>query len=118
MRKLWLDDVRDPRDPEIQELFGAEPGVVWVKTAEAAIARLKSQRVDWISFDHDLGTTATGLDVAIWMEAQARQGSLPRISWAIHSANTKGASAIRRVMEQAEQHWSRWELHPADQTEG
>lgn len=57
---VWLDDVRDPESPQIQELFGSAPGMVWVKTADAAIARLKSNSVDWIFLDHDLGTIATG----------------------------------------------------------
>jgi len=33
--KLWLDDERDPRDPKIQELFGAEGNETWAKTANS-----------------------------------------------------------------------------------
>ena len=30
--RLWLDDERDPRTPEIQQRFGAAGDEVWVRT--------------------------------------------------------------------------------------
>ncbi len=106
MTRLWLDDERDPRDLRIQEEFNAEPGMIWVKTADAAIARLKSGGVVFISLDHDLGTTATGHDVAVWIAERAASGELTALNWAVHSANRAGATAIRRTMEIAERCWS------------
>lgn len=44
---LWLDDIRDPHD------HGAI-GYTWVKTAEEAIAALKTGRVRFATLDHDL----------------------------------------------------------------
>lgn len=106
MIKLWLDDERNPQDAVIQELFGADSEMVWVKTADAAIARLKSNAVAWISLDHDLGTTATGYDVARWIEQRAHSGELNRLAWTVHSANIVGARAMRRALENADRYWS------------
>lgn len=105
MFRVWLDDERDPERAKIQELFGAEPGMIWVKTAEAAISRLKSNSVEWISLDHDLGTTATGYDVAKWIEERAHSGELAPLVWTIHSANVVGARNMRRALENADRYW-------------
>ena len=105
MIDLWLDDERDPNDPRIQEQFDATDGMIWVKTAHAAIHRLKSGTVRFISLDHDLGTTATGYDVAKWIEERACRGDLPRLAWAVHSTNVEGAKNIRRVMLRADHFW-------------
>ena len=105
MIDLWLDDLRDPDDPKVRELFGAEPGMVWVKTVDAAISRLKSNNVRWISLDHDLGTTATGYDVAKWIEEKAFAGELARIAWTIHSANVEGIRLMRFALENADRFW-------------
>lgn len=70
------DDERNPGDSRIQELFGAQSGMVWGKTADIAIARLKSGSVRWISLEYDLGTRATEYDVAKWIEARAYGGEL------------------------------------------
>ena len=58
--KLWLDDERDPKNPIIQNLFGAEGDEVWVKTAYAAIQYLRQGNVESISLDHDLGLPSAG----------------------------------------------------------
>ena len=80
--------------------------MIWVKTAEAAINRLKSGNVRSISFDHDLGTMATGYDVAKWIEERAFQGEIARLEWSVHSMNVEGAKAIRAAMRNAEQFWT------------
>lgn len=106
MINVWLDDERDPNDPRIQENFGAEEGMIWVKTVDAAISRLKSNSVDWISLDHDLGTAVTGYDVAKWIEQRAFSGELVRLNWTIHSANVAGARVMRMALENADRFWS------------
>lgn len=113
MIKLWLDDERNPQNQVTQELFGADPDMVWVKTAEAAIARLKSNSVGWLSLDHDLGTTATGYDVAKWIEERAHSGELTRLTWTIHSANVVGARAMRQALENADRYWAEREARAA-----
>src|SRR5664279_171391 len=110
MIDLWLDDERDPGNPQIQESFGASPEMVWVKSAHAAINRLKSGNVRSISFDHDLGTGASGYDVAKWIEERSFSGELPRIAWTVHSMNVRGAKAIRAAMLNANRFWHQQEL--------
>ncbi len=105
MINLWLDDERDPNNRKIQELFGAEPDMIWVKTADAAISRLKSNNVAWMSLDHDLGTTQTGYDVAKWIEERAYYGELSQLTWTIHSANIEGARLMRTALEKADEYW-------------
>ena len=109
MIDLWLDDDRDPNHPLIQDLFGASCGMVWVRSADAAINRLKSGVVRSISFDHDLGSGLTGYDVAMWIEERAFYGKLPRISWTVHSMNVRGAKAIRQAMCNADRYWTEQE---------
>ncbi|MES2793434.1 MAG: cyclic-phosphate processing receiver domain-containing protein [Planctomycetota bacterium] len=106
MIDLWLDDERDPEDPQIQEAFGSFPGMIWVKTAFAAINRLKDDNVQYISFDHDLGPGPTGYEVAKWIEERAFSGEFGRLSWSVHSKNPAGAKAITVAMEQAEKFWA------------
>jgi len=109
MIDLWLDDERDPEHPQIQELFGAWSGMVWVKTAHAAIIRLKDSDVRSISLDHDLGTGMTGYDVARWIEERAFHGTLARIVWTVHSKNVRGAKSICQAMLNADRYWSEHE---------
>jgi len=109
MFDIWLDDERDPNDPKIQDLFGAEEGMIWVKSAHAAINRLKTNSVGFISLDHDLGTKATGYDVAKWIEERAFSNELKRLRWAIHSANAEGSRRMRLALERADTFWSQHE---------
>ncbi|MFO1042054.1 MAG: cyclic-phosphate processing receiver domain-containing protein [Planctomycetaceae bacterium] len=117
MVNIWLDDERDPNDPVIQELFGSERGMIWVKTTHAAINWLKTRTVAWISLDHDLGTTTTGYDVAKWIEERAHSGELPRLTWTVHSANVAGARSIRTALQNADRFWSRHEHDHAAEIE-
>lgn len=108
--KLWLDDERSPKDPYIQEWFGAVGDEVWVKTANDAIHLLKTGQVVYISFDHDLGNGAgDGSQVADWIEEQAFNGNIPRLEWAVHSKNQVGAKAITAAMMNADRFWDKHE---------
>jgi len=97
--RLYLDDVRPtPRhvwyDSEVA--YTHSP-----KTADEAIALLKTGMVEFISFDHDLGPAeaGTGHDVAKWIEEQAYTNpdfTVP--DWYVHSGNPVGAGNIQRAM--------------------
>lgn len=89
--RLWLDDLRPPWK---QGWVGCE----WVKTAEEAIALLKTGRVEEASLDHDLIVAATmgnpelgeltGYDVAKFL---ARNPELyPVGGVTVHSLNQEG----------------------------
>jgi len=108
MIKLWLDDERDPNDPFIQEEFGAQDGMIWVKTAWAAISRLKDNNISFISLDHDLGFGGAGCgeDVSNWIEEQAYHGKLNQLEWAVHSMNTIAAKRMIAALNNANKYWS------------
>lgn len=102
---IWLDDLRDPKDPEIQKRYGAKPWMTWVKTAQEAIDLLATGKVRSISFDHDLGSGGDGYEVAKFLEERAFQGTLPSVQWAVHSDNPEGARYIRLAMGNARRYW-------------
>lgn len=103
--EIWLDDERDPKDKFIQERFGADPGMTWVKTAAEAILLLKSADVTFISFDHDLGVGGSGYDVAKWLEQSAYRG-YKRIQWHVHSMNTVGCQNMLMALKKCEDYWN------------
>ena len=104
--KIWLDDERDPRQPQIQSLFGADGDEFWVKTADQAIHYLRQGGVTFISLDHDLGPDAgSGMEVANWIEQQAFHGTLERIHWSVHSMNSVGAKNMTKALSNADRFW-------------
>jgi len=108
---LWLDDERDPQDPYIQKNFNAHGNEIWVKTVEEAISYLKTNNVASISFDHDLGTTQTGYDLAKYIEEKAFNNELPMLWWEIHSQNPSGSQNIYNAMKKANEYWFRHHLN-------
>lgn len=91
--KVYLDDVRQP--PE---------GYVLVKTPKEAIKLLKTEKVDMISLDHDLGDDekiGTGYDVLLYIEVAIMTNNMkemiphgmPIIK--VHSANPVAVEKMR-----------------------
>jgi hypothetical protein len=105
---LWLDDVRDPKDSEIQKRFGAIGNEQWVKTPQETIELLKTGNVKSISFDHDLGLPEPedGYQVAKWIEEQAFLKQIPKLIWRVHSTNPNGAKYIKAAMKNADRFWA------------
>lgn len=105
MVNLWLDDVRP-----------APEGWVWCKNIIDAKALMKSEIVDKMSLDHDMGTcqacedyyqlnsalwqkcehTGTGYDFVMWM---VEYNSWPRSVPTVHSANPSGREAMEKAIE-------------------
>lgn len=105
---LWLDDERDPRDPYIQQMFGAKGDEIWVQTVEEAMNYINNQNVVYISLDHDLGEgQPTGYDLSKWIEEQAFNGQINRMIWRVHSQNPSGGANISQSMQAAERFWDR-----------
>lgn len=97
MRKIYLDDLRDPvdsykNDPDGWEIY-REP--------LSLIAHLRETRligIDLISLDHDLGTVTTGYDVLCAIEGLVYDGApLPTI-W-LHSQNPVGVQNMRKALD-------------------
>jgi hypothetical protein len=95
--KLWLDDVRQPWK------HGCV-GYEWAKTADEAIALLKTGKVTFASLDHDLSEAATlgnwegertGYDVVCWME---ENNVWPEDGVRVHSMNPAGKLRMRQVI--------------------
>ncbi len=95
--KVWLDDFRTEPD-----------GWMRARTAWEAIALLETGTVEHISLDHDLGPeeAGTGYDVALWMEKEASKGTLPPLTWDLHTANPVGADNMRQALRSAERFWN------------
>jgi hypothetical protein len=101
--RVWLDDIR-PMPSKFD---------VHCKTAVEAINLLKTGKVTFISFDHDLADPGvkemTGYTVARWIEEAAFDKRMTRIGFAVHSANPVGIFKIREAMEQAQAFWTEYE---------
>jgi hypothetical protein len=98
--KLWLDDVRNPLEYGFIDW-------VWAKTAEEAIAVLRTGLVKQASLDHDLAwehypwndargphVEQTGYDVVCWME---QNNIWPIDGIRVHSQNPVGSKKMRDV---------------------
>ena len=111
--KLWLDDVRDPTQYAFyREGVNIKGGYdyIWVKTADEAIALLKTGKVTYASLDHDLafehymgqefvnGTSPnkTGYDVVLWMESNS---VWPIDGTVVHSMNPVGRKKMQAVID-------------------
>ena len=98
---VWLDDVRP-----------APEGFVWAKNAFYAIELIKSRKVKFISFDHDLGGDDeetlyknNGYAVACEIERLAHDNKIEPIAYEIHSANPVGRMRIDFAMRSAQRYW-------------
>lgn len=106
--KLWLDDNRDPQDPQVQKLFGSTGDEIWVKTIEEAKSYISQKNVESISFDNDLGEgIEEGYVLAKWIEEEAYFGRMPKIQWRVHSQNNVRNKEIFQAMTNADKFWER-----------
>ena len=102
MIKIWLDDQFD----ELEKRYPPN-GWIGVKTAPETIALLQKGNVEAISLDHDLGPeeAGNGYQVAKWIEQSAFNGSIPRLTWHIHSANSVGEVNMAAALRNADRFW-------------
>jgi len=96
--RIWLDDIRP-----MPNWFD-----VHCKTATEAADYIRTGKVTFISFDHDLGPAkaGTGYHVAVLIEDYAKAGAIPAIRYAIHSANPVGRVNIEAAMRNAIKFWT------------
>ena len=97
--KLWLDDTRP-----------APNGWTRAKTAVEAISLLETGGIREVSLDYDLGPASlygTGLEVAIFIEQGARDGSVKKLRWVIHSETPDGAYQMEIALYSADRCWSK-----------
>lgn len=91
IRKLYLDDVRNPKTSDWEIVRNYDDFVKYI--TENALP-------DEISFDHDLGEqTKTGYDCAKWLCEYCWTNGLPVPDWNVHSANPVGRDNIIQILE-------------------
>ena len=91
--KLFVDDVRDA------------PDFSWkvVRSYKEAIDVLKSEKVQILSLDHDLGEDLTGYDIINWLEKKVYHEEIePPKKILVHSANPVGVDNIKRAINSIE----------------
>src|SRR5262245_26441660 len=95
--RLWIDDYR-----------AAPEGWLWAKTSADALALLQEHgdRIEEVSFDHDLGGDDTTMPVADWIAKMAWLGRMPPPKWSVHSANPVGRENLKRTLTRAEEFWA------------
>ena len=87
MKKLFLDDIRNPPDSSWDVVRSYDEFVSYISLNGVP---------DFISFDHDLGDAVpTGMDCAKWLVETERL--LP--NFAVHSANPPGRINIFSLLE-------------------
>lgn len=116
--RLYLDDVRTPKDPNNEWVDGIPQWEV-VRSYDEFVSHIKLHGLDAyevISLDHDLGDSAmdeyynnvrdnykidysnitekTGLDCAKWLVAESMTKSIPLPQIYVHSANPIGSANI------------------------
>lgn len=93
--KVYLDDERQ-----------TPLGFVRVYWPDEAIKLLKTEKVELISLDHDLGDDerGTGYDVLLWIEEQVFLNGFKAPEILVHSANI----SARHKMELAISNIKRW----------
>lgn len=96
---LWIDDERvEPR------------GWLRASDAENAIYILDVYHIviDKISFDHDIGSSGNGADVASHLEKLAQEQKISsKMEFNIHSKNPGGVIQIRSIIERILTSWNR-----------
>ena len=116
--RLYLDDVRTPKDPNNEWVDGIPQWQVVRSYDEfvSTIMYIGLENIELISLDHDLGDTAmneyfnnvspnytldynniqekTGLDCAKWLVAKSMNTKIPLPQIYVHSANPIGSANI------------------------
>jgi len=104
---LWLDDLRNPY---LNKQRRCPDGyiVYWVTNYSEFIEWIEKFGLpDAISFDHDLGEVATGMDCAKWLVNYCLDNNRELPEFYVHSANPVGAENIKTLLENYKKHTAR-----------
>ena len=108
MKRLFLDDIRNPIDCLIymdNPVYHEEWDIV--RNYDDFVKYITENGIpDEISFDHDLGddTVGTGYDVARYIEERCFNFGCECPVWNVHSANPVGRKNIEAAMMAAEKY--------------
>ena len=111
--RLWVDDLRDPKESDAKRK-GAAGDEVWVKTPEEAIKIISTGNVISISLDGDLGEDEngkdlSGTDISKFIQGLALHNKIPRLKWAIHTDNGGKFKSMTMDLTRADDFWNRHE---------
>lgn len=83
------------------KLSGVPREIVHVRTAKAALARLRDRRFwDEVWFDHDLGRGGDVMEVVKFLEDGQVDGTAPSIEQIfVHSMNPVGAEVVYKALK-------------------
>ena len=129
MKKLFLDDIRNPKDainlvPSQLNKFYWEQDWITVKNYTEFKNWIETNGIpDFISFDHDLadihyqvdfsdwefsseqlGVEETGLDCAKWLVDYCLDNGFNLPEFVVHSANPAGRKNIQSYLDNAKKH--------------
>lgn len=94
--RLWLDDER-PMPPGF---------TLHCRTAEQAIEAIKSGNVVEVSLDYFLGVGCPfGIEVAVFIERGARDGTIPRMRLRAHTGNANAKQVMHEYFRAASKAW-------------
>jgi len=96
MRKLWIDDFREPPDREW----------LWAKSSAEALMMYAEHKIDYIAFDYDLGGPDTSMPVLLKIERDAQAGRRAPPRFNAHTANPVGRNHIETIMNNAMEYWA------------
>ena len=105
-RVLWLDDMRDPFDPEfdwvkkITHLVGTIQ-ITWAKDVDDFKQCVEQEMPNIICFDHDLGEGESGMDAAKWLVDYCMNNNIEIPVVYSQSSNPVGRENILSYIRQA-----------------
>ncbi len=104
--RVFMDD---ERDPPTEDRCGNT--LIWdavCRQTHEAIALLRSGKVSFISLDYWMHSgEMTGLDVARFILEGAKDGSIKKLDWDVHTGDTEKARLMYAVMFDAETAWEK-----------
>lgn len=91
--KIYLDDIRFPKHPKGMTILRNYMDFMFTWECNKDV-------IDYISFDHDLGTGKTGYDALKIVEEDIMTGVIQRhIKLFVHSANPVGNEKMQKVID-------------------
>ena len=107
MKILIVDDIRTPENIFLADAtLALYDDVEWdvAINHDHAIRKLKANRYDVVTLDHDLGEEKTGYEVACWLEWNIIMKDYKAPVIRVHSANPVGRNRIKQCIASIEKY--------------
>ena len=105
-RVLWLDDIRDPFDPNMDWVkkitrLDTSIQITWAKNVDEFKKCVEQEMPNIICFDHDLGEGESGMDAAKWLVNYCMDNDIEIPIVYSQSSNPVGRENILSYIQQA-----------------